>query len=238
MLPILNLNGYKIANPTILARISHEELEALFVGYGYKPYFVEGSDPTSMHQKMAETLERAVDEIRAMQRSGPAVATRPTRPRWPMIVLRSPKGWTGPKELDGHKLEGFWRSHQVPFADVRDEPRAPARCSKSGCRATSPRSCSTRSGTLVPELKALAPKGARRMSANPHANGGLLRKELKLPDFRDYAVPVAARGTTLHENTKPLGEFLRDVMREQPDHASACSARTRPPPTGSRPSTR
>ncbi|GMU00975.1 phosphoketolase family protein [Corallococcus caeni] len=214
VLPILNLNGYKIANPTILARISPEELEALFVGYGYKPYFVEGSDPAQMHQKMAETLEQAVAEIRALQKTARLTDT-PTRPRWPMIVLRSPKGWTGPKELDGHKLEGSWRSHQVPFGAVRENP-AHLKALEDWMRSYRPEELFDAEGRLMPELRSLAPKGHRRMSANPHANGGLLRKALKLPDFRDYAVKVGTRGTTLHENTKPLGEFLRDIMRDNP----------------------
>jgi xylulose-5-phosphate/fructose-6-phosphate phosphoketolase len=214
VLPILNLNGYKIANPTILARISREELEALMVGYGYKPYVVEGSDPAVMHQKMAETLERALDEIRAVQRRA-RQSNDVTRPRWPMIVLRSPKGWTGPKELDGHKLEGSWRSHQVPVADVRTNP-AHLKLLENWMKGYRPEELFDASGKLVPELKALAPKGNRRMSANPNANGGLLRKELKLPDLKAYAVPVSARGTSLHENTKPLGEFLRDIMKANP----------------------
>jgi xylulose-5-phosphate/fructose-6-phosphate phosphoketolase len=214
VLPILSLNGYKIANPTILARISKPELEALFVGYGYKPYFVEGSDPAEMHQKMAETLERAVDDIHTVQWEARRTNT-PTRPRWPMIVLRSPKGWTGPKELDGHKLEGFWRSHQVPFADVRSNP-AHLDVLESWMRGYRPDELFDSSGRLMPEIKALAPKGTRRMGANPHANGGLLREELKLPDFRAYAVPVTSRGTTLQENTRPTGEFLRDVMKKNP----------------------
>jgi xylulose-5-phosphate/fructose-6-phosphate phosphoketolase len=214
VLPILNLNGYKIANPTILARISHEELEALFVGYGYKPYFVEGSDPQEMHQQMAATMEKAVDEIRAFQkaaRHGKDV----TRPRWPMIVLRSPKGWTGPKELDGHKLEGFWRSHQVPFADVRTNP-AHLKVLEEWMQSYRPHELFDEGGRVAPEIAALSPKGNRRIGANPHANGGVLRKELKLPDFRDYAVDVVSRGSTLHENTKPLGEMLRDVMKANP----------------------
>jgi xylulose-5-phosphate/fructose-6-phosphate phosphoketolase len=218
VLPILNLNGYKIANPTILARISKEELESLFVGYGYRPYFVEGSDPTAMHQKMAETLDRAVDEIKTIQRKarhGNGASGEATRPRWPVIILRTPKGWTGPKELGGHKLEGSWRSHQVPFADVRTNP-AHLKVLEEWMRSYRPEELFDGQGRLVPELRALAPKGHRRMGANPHANGGLLRKDLKLPDVRAYAVQVAARGTTLHENTKPLGELLRDVMRSNP----------------------
>jgi xylulose-5-phosphate/fructose-6-phosphate phosphoketolase len=216
VLPILSLNGYKIANPTISARISREELEALFVGYGYKPYFVEGSDPIAMHQKMAETLERAVGEIRALQKAARrSSATEATRPRWPMIILRAPKGWTGPKDLDGHKLEGFWRSHQVPFADVRTNP-SHLKVLEDWMHGYKPEELFDASGRLVPEIAALSPKGRRRMGANPHANGGGLREELRLPDFRAYAVPVTSRGTTLHENTKPLGELLRDVMRMNP----------------------
>jgi xylulose-5-phosphate/fructose-6-phosphate phosphoketolase len=214
VLPILNLNGYKIANPTILARIGGDELEALFVGYGYKPYFVEGSDPTAMHQEMAATLDRAIDEIRALQRKARQTNT-PARPRWPVIVLRSPKGWTGPKELEGHKLEGSWRSHQVPFGDARTNA-AHLKVLEDWMRGYRPEELFDEAGGLVPELRALSPKGSRRMSANPHANGGVLRKELQLPDFRAYAVQVATRGATLHENTKPLGEFLRDVMRQNP----------------------
>ncbi|MFL5305841.1 MAG: phosphoketolase, partial [Polyangia bacterium] len=215
VLPILSLNGYKIANPTILSRISHEELEALFSGYGYKPIFVEGSEPAVMHQKMAEATERAIDEIRGIQRRA-RQSNDAVRPRWPMIVLRAPKGWTGPKDLEGHKLEGYWRSHQVPFADVRDNPTH-LKVLENWMRSYRPEELFDETGRIVPELRALVPKGRRRMSANPHANGGLLRKELKLPDFRDYAVPVSARGTTQYENTKPLGEFLRDIMRNNPE---------------------
>jgi xylulose-5-phosphate/fructose-6-phosphate phosphoketolase len=214
VLPILNLNGYKIANPTVLARISHEELEALFVGYGYTPYFVEGHEPAAMHQKMAAVLEETIGEIQARQqearRSGKAF-----RPRWPMIVLRSPKGWTGPKEIKGHKVEGSWRSHQVPFADVRGNP-AHLKLLEDWMHSYKPEELFDGNGSLVPALKALAPRGKRRMSANPHANGGLLRRELKLPDFRKYAVEVPARGTVAHENTRPLGEYLRDVLKENP----------------------
>jgi len=214
VLPILNLNGYKIANPTILARISHEELEALFTGYGYRPYFVEGSDPAVMHQKMAETLDRAIDEIRAFQKAA-RQGQDGVRPRWPVIILRSPKGWTGPKELEGHKLEGFWRSHQVPFADVRENP-AHLKVLEDWMRSYRPQELFDDRGQLIRELRELAPRGTRRMSANLHTNGGLLRRELKLPNFRDYAVPVSTRGTMLHENTKPLGEFLRDIMSANP----------------------
>jgi xylulose-5-phosphate/fructose-6-phosphate phosphoketolase len=211
VLPILNLNGYKIANPTVLARITHEELESLLLGYGYKPYFVEGSDPSKMHQLMAATLDTVTAEIRSLQKQA-RESGKAERPRWPMIVLRTPKGWTGPKEIGGHQVEGSWRSHQVPFADVRGNP-ANLRLLESWLRSYQPEELFDASGRLRAELKALAPAGPRRMSANPHANGGLLRKELKLPDFRDYAVKVAKAGSVMHENTRPLGEFLRDVMR-------------------------
>ena len=214
VLPILNLNGYKIANPSILARISPEELNALFVGYGYTPYYVEGSDPVQMHQKMAATQEHVIVEIRATQKAAQGVAT-PSRPRWPMIVLRSPKGWTGPKSIRGHKVEGFWRSHQVPFSDVRDNPEN-LKLLEDWMRSYRPEELFDAKGTLVPELKALAPKGHRRMSANPHTNGGVLRKELELPDFRNYAITVSSPGGVAHENTKSLGEYLRDVMRQNP----------------------
>jgi xylulose-5-phosphate/fructose-6-phosphate phosphoketolase len=212
VLPILNLNGYKIANPTVLSRISHEELESLFVGYGYKPYFVEGSDPSEMHQKMAATLEEVIGEIRAHQEQA-RQSNAPVRPRWPMIVLRSPKGWTGPETVKGHKVEGSWRAHQVPFSDVRENP-ASLQLLESWLRSYEPEQLFDADGKLRPELKALAPRGGRRMSANPHANGGLLRKDLRLPDFRKYAVDVPANGAVQYENTRPLGEFLRDVVKQ------------------------
>jgi xylulose-5-phosphate/fructose-6-phosphate phosphoketolase len=211
VLPILNLNGYKIANPTILARISHEELQALFVGYGYTPYFVEGDDPEAMHQKMAATLDEALGRIRNLQREARS-SNAPERPRWPMMVLRTPKGWTGPKEIKGHKAEGSWRSHQVPFSDVRENPES-LKLLENWLKSYKPGELFDANGRLVPELRSLAPVGARRMSASPHANGGLLRKELKLPDFRAYAVQVPQGGTIRHDNTRPLGEFLRDTMR-------------------------
>ena len=212
VLPILHLNGYKINNPTLLARISHEELESLFKGYGWTPHFVEGDDPMVMHQQMAATLEDCVLEIRRIQQEA-RVSGTPTRPRWPMIVLRSPKGWTGPKEVDGHKVEGFWRAHQVPLAGMHNNP-AHMRQLEDWLRSYKPEELFDASGRLRPELKALAPTGTRRMSANPHANGGVLRRSLRLPDFRDYAITVDKPGQEMAENTRPLGRFLRDIMRQ------------------------
>ena len=212
VLPILHLNGYKINNPTLLSRISHDELESLFAGYGWTPHFVEGDDPERMHQKMAATLEDCVLEIRRIQQEARANG-KPTRARWPMIVLRSPKGWTGPKEVDGHKVEGFWRAHQVPLAGLRDNP-AHLKQLEEWMRGYKPEELFDANGRLIPELKALAPKGMRRMSANPHANGGWLRRALRMPDFRDYAIEVENPGQTTAENTRPLGRFLRDIMRQ------------------------
>ncbi|MGE0862063.1 MAG: phosphoketolase [Gammaproteobacteria bacterium] len=216
VLPILHLNGYKIANPTLLARISHAELEALFVGYGYTPYFVEGDEPAAMHQAMAATLGRALADIRRAQAeargSGPL-----TRPRWPMIVLRSPKGWTGPKEIDGHRIEGSWRAHQVPMSDVRENDAHRAML-EQWLRSYRPEELFDAGGRLREDLRALAPRGARRMSANPHANGGMLRRDLRQPDYRDYAVAVPKPGTVFAENTRPLGKLLRDVLRANPDN--------------------
>jgi xylulose-5-phosphate/fructose-6-phosphate phosphoketolase len=211
VLPILHLNGYKIANPTVLARISHEELQSLFVGYGYKPYFVEGSEPEAMHQLMAKTLDTAIAEIRAIQRESRARGSA-TRPRWPVIILRTPKGWTGPKEVDGEKTEGTWRSHQVPMAEMATKPEH-IRALEAWMKSYKPEELFDATGRLVPELAELAPRGARRMGANPHANGGLLLKPLRLPDFRRYAVAVAQPGTTKAEATRVMGGFLRDVMK-------------------------
>jgi xylulose-5-phosphate/fructose-6-phosphate phosphoketolase len=211
VLPVLHLNGYKINNPTILARISHEELESLFRGYGWTPHFVEGSEPALMHQAMAATLEDCLLEIRRIQKDARASGT-PTRPRWPMIVLRSPKGWTGPREVDGHKVEGFWRSHQVPLSGLHDNPAHMAQL-EQWLRSYRPEELFDESGRLIPELRALAPKGARRMGANPHANGGMLRRSLRMPDFRHYAIRVEKPAQISAENTRPLGQFLRDVMR-------------------------
>ncbi|MEB2345024.1 MAG: phosphoketolase family protein [Deltaproteobacteria bacterium] len=215
VLPILHLNGYKINNPTLLARISHDELESLFRGYGWSPRFVEGHEPERMHQAMAATLEECVLEIRRIQEEARA-SGRALRARWPMIVLRSPKGWTGPKEVDGHKVEGSWRAHQVPLAGVRENP-AHLKQLEEWLRSYRPEELFDASGRLVAELRALAPAGRRRMSANPHANGGLLRKALRMPDFRDYAIELEAPGQVTAENTRPLGRLLRDVMRSNPD---------------------
>lgn len=211
VLPILHLNGYKIANPTLLARISRAELESLFVGYGYKPYFVEGADPAPTHQRMAATLDAVIEEIRAIQREARANGVT-ARPRWPMIVLKTPKGWTGPKEVDGKKTEDFWRSHQVPFADAADNP-AHLKLLEQWLKGYRPEELFDADGAPLPHIKALAPKGPRRMGANAHANGGLLLKDLRLPDFRDYAVDVPKPGAVHGEATRVMGRFLRDVMR-------------------------
>ncbi len=213
VLPVLHLNGYKINNPTLLARISHEELANLFWGYGWTPYFVEGSDPESMHQAMAATTEHCISEIRKHQKEArKAGAAAAERVRWPMIVLRTPKGWTAPKELDGHRLEGFWRAHQVPMADVKKNPERLHQL-ESWMRSYKPEELFDRSGKLIPELKELAPTGQRRMGSNPHANGGRLKKTLRLPDFKHYALKIDEPGAVRAENTRPLGAFLRDVMK-------------------------
>ena len=210
VLPILHLNGYKINNPTVLSRIPREELASLFKGYGWTPHFVEGDDPQRMHQTMAATLEDCVLEIRRIQEEARA-SRAARRAHWPMIVLRTPKGWTGPKEVDGHKVEGFWRAHQVPLAELRENPAHLAEL-EGWLRRYRPDELFAANGRLIPELKALAPKGARRMSANSHVNGGLVRKPLRLPNFRDYAVDVKKAGQMTAENTRPLSHFLRDVM--------------------------
>ena len=211
VLPVLHLNGYKINNPTLLARISHEELEALFVGYGYTPYFVEGSEADSMHQAMAATMEHCVIEIRKFQDEARRTGN-PSRPRWPMIILRSPKGWTAPRKVDGHYLEGFWRAHQIPIPDIATNP-AHLKVVETWMRGYKPEELFDEGGQLIAQLKALAPKGHRRMSANPVANGGLLRRALDLPDFRNSAVAVNKSGATLAGNVPTLGVFLREVMR-------------------------
>ena len=210
VLPILHLNGYKIAGPTVLARIGDDELDALLTGYGHKPYFVAGDDPETMHQLMAATLDAVLVEIRAIQaraRDGGETA----RPRWPMIVLRTPKGWTGPKMVDGKPVEGTFRAHQVPFAEVRTNA-GHLKLLEDWMRSYRPEELFDAEGRLVPELAALAPEGERRMGANPHANGGLLLRDLTLPDFRDHAVAVPAPGAVDGEATRVMGAFLRDVM--------------------------
>jgi xylulose-5-phosphate/fructose-6-phosphate phosphoketolase len=210
VLPILHLNGYKIANPTVLARIPKDELAALMQGYGYAPYFVEGDDPALVHQQMAATLDAAVAEIHAIQRAAREEGVV-ARPAWPMIVLRTPKGWTGPKEIDGHPVEGNWRSHQVPMSEVRKNARN-REILEAWLRSYRPDELFDADGALMSELADLSPRSYRRMSANPHANGGLLLRDLSLPDFRTYAVDVPAPGATIAEATRVMGTWLRDVM--------------------------
>ena len=211
VLPILHLNGYKIANPTVLARIPEEELTSLLVGYGHKVHWVSGDDPAKMHQLMAETLDTVIAEITSIQKHARETGDA-TRPAWPMIVFKSPKGWTGPKMVDGLPTEGTWRSHQVPMAEVKTNPDHLALL-ETWLKSYRPDELFDENGTLVAELKGLPPKSYRRMSANPHANGGLLLQDLVLPDFRNYAVEVARPGTTFAEATKVLGSYLRDVTR-------------------------
>jgi xylulose-5-phosphate/fructose-6-phosphate phosphoketolase len=215
VVPILHLNGYKIANPTVLARIPDDELLALFKGYGYKPTLVAGSDPALVHQQMAATLDAALDEIAEIQRRARHDGDE-SRPIWPMIILRTPKGWTGPKEVDGEPAEGSFRSHQVPFSTVRDNPEHLALLD-DWLRSYRPDELFDEAGRLIPQLADLAPAGDRRMSANPAANGGLLLRDLALPDFRDYAVEVDKPGASTGEATKVLGSFLRDVIRRNPE---------------------
>jgi xylulose-5-phosphate/fructose-6-phosphate phosphoketolase len=211
VLPILHLNGAKISGPTVLARIPHEELEELFNGYGYKCWFVEGHEPEAMHQKMAAAMDEIIEAIHAIQKTARADRDAP-RPTWPMIVLRSPKGWTGPKELDGKPVEGTYRSHQVPLPDARKRPDE-LQMLEAWMRSYKPEELFDAAGSLRPEFASLAPKGGRRMGANPNANGGLLRKDLALPEFRDYAVEVETPGTTIAEATRVQGTYLRDVMK-------------------------
>ncbi len=216
VLPILHLNGYKIANPTLLARISHEELESLFFGYGFKPYFVEGSNPEVMHQKMAMTMDTIIAEIKEIQtiarNSGLAA-----RPRWPIIILRSPKGWTGPKEVDGNKTEDYWRSHQVPFSDMSKKSGHLALL-EEWMKSYKPEELFDSHGTFKADIAELAPKGERRMGANPHANGGVLLRDLRLPDFQTFAVEVKKPGKTDAEATRVMGNYLRDVMQLNLNH--------------------
>jgi xylulose-5-phosphate/fructose-6-phosphate phosphoketolase len=211
VLPILHLNGYKIANPTVLARIPNDELKNLFLGYGHKPYFVEGADPASMHQLMAETLETVINEIRSIQNKARSEGNT-SRPTWPMIVLKSPKGWTGPKEVDGKKTEGSWRSHQVPFSDM-GEKTGHIKLLEDWLKSYRPEELFDDNGTLIATLRDLPPKGELRMSANPHANGGLLLKALKMPDFKEHAVDIPSPGAVNAEATRVMGGFLADVMK-------------------------
>jgi xylulose-5-phosphate/fructose-6-phosphate phosphoketolase len=214
VLPILHLNGYKIANPTVLARMPKDEVDSLFVGYGYKPYWVEGDDPHKVHPVMAATLDQVVAEIKSIQQDARENG-KTQRPQWPMIILRTPKGWTGPKEIDGKKVEDFWRSHQVPFADMTKKGRV--QDLEEWLKSYKPEELFDENGTFLAELKELAPTGTRRLGANPHANGGALLRDLRLPDFRDYAVDVDNPGATIAEATKVLGDFLRDIMKRNLD---------------------
>jgi xylulose-5-phosphate/fructose-6-phosphate phosphoketolase len=216
VLPILHLNGYKIANPTVLARIPEPELRDLLEGYGHAPIFVTGDEPEAVHQEMAAALDDALDEIASIQDAARSRNVK-SRPRWPMIVLRTPKGWTGPKTVDGLQVEGTFRSHQVPVTDFKSKPEH-LRILEDWLRSYKPDELFDRSGRLIPEIATLAPHGTRRMSANPHANGGELLQDLRLPDFRAYAVPVNKPGTTTSEATRVLGGYLRDVIRDNPDN--------------------
>ena len=211
VLPILHLNGYKIANPCVLARISHQELDQLFRGYGYTPYFVEGSDPEKMHQLMASTLDNILEDIRRIKADASRNGAK-ERPLWPMIILRSPKGWTCPKEIDGKRTEDYWRSHQVPMGEMHEKP-AHIKILEKWMKSYEPEELFDKTGRLKPELAELPPKGNRRMSANPHANGGLLLRDLRLPDFCDYAVNVTKPGAIMAESTRVMGKFLRDTMK-------------------------
>ena len=213
VLPILHLNGFKISNPTVFSRISHEEVQSFFEGCGWKPYFVEGSDPMDMHQKMAAVLDTAIEEIRAIQKAAREDGDT-QRPRWPMIVFRSPKGWTGPKEVDGVQIEGSFHAHQVPVSMEKPEHLA---ILERWLRSYHPEELFDENGRLIPELQALAPEGTRRMGANPHANGGLLLKSLRLPDFRNYAVEVSAPGAVEAQDMIELGGYVRDIFRLNKD---------------------
>ncbi|MDQ3189401.1 MAG: phosphoketolase family protein, partial [Pseudomonadota bacterium] len=211
VLPILHLNGYKIASPTVLGRVSHEELDQLFRGYGYEPYFVEGEQPEEVHQAMAATLDRVVEKIHSIQSHARSNGMA-KRPMWPMIVLRTPKGWTGPKAVDGLQTEGSWRSHQVPLANLAGNPNH-LKILEQWLQSYRPEELFDANGKLISELADLAPNGERRMGANPHANGGALLQDLKMPDFRDYAVEVTHPGVATAEATRVTGTFLRDVMK-------------------------
>jgi len=218
VLPILHLNGYKIAGPTVLARLPREELADLFRGYGHEPVFVEGDDPDTMHQLMAATLDQVLAQIQTIQRDARA-GVGSQRPHWPMIVLRTPKGWTGPKVVDGVQIEGTFRAHQVPLTDLATKP-GHLKMLEDWMKSYRPEELFDAAGTLIPELQELAPKGKRRMSDNPHANGGLLLRDLKMPDFCDYAVDVPKPGTVVAEATRVMGKMLRDVMKLNADAAN------------------
>ncbi|MGL5035757.1 MAG: phosphoketolase family protein [Microcystaceae cyanobacterium] len=211
VLPVLHLNGYKINNPSLLSRISHQELKSLFEGYGYVPYFVEGSEPESMHQALAATLDHCVAEIKSIQQEARSTGIA-TRPLWPMIILRSPKGWTGPDYVDGRKVEGFWRSHQVPMGGMHENAEHRAQL-EAWMRSYKPEELFDEDGTILPEIKEIAPTGDKRLGSTPYGNGGLLCRDLKMPNFREYGVKVETPGTIEAENTKPLGILLRDVMK-------------------------
>ena len=211
VLPILHLNGYKIANPTVLARIPHEELDSLLRGYGYTPHFVEGDDPQTMHELMAETLETVIGDIRRIQENARRDGFS-KRPTWPMIVLRTPKGWTCPKEVDGKRVEGYWRAHQVPIDEMQSNPEH-VRLLETWMKSYRPEELFDDHGRLNPDLAGLAPSGDRRMSANPHANGGALLRDLRLPNFRNYAIEVPSPGAATAEATRVMGKYLRDVMK-------------------------
>lgn len=210
VLPVLHLNGYKINNPTVLARIPHKELECLMLGYGWQPYFVEGDDIESMHQALAATLEKCVTDIRAYQKQA-RESGKPFRPLWPMVILRTPKGWTAPRKIDSNFLEGFWRAHQVPITDVASSPDH-LKVLENWMRSYEPDRLFREDGSILPEIKALCPTGARRMSANPVADGGRLRKPLKIPDFRDYAIRVDKPGVTMGASMRNMSRFLRDII--------------------------
>ncbi|KAF2012136.1 D-xylulose 5-phosphate/D-fructose 6-phosphate phosphoketolase [Aaosphaeria arxii CBS 175.79] len=216
VLPVLHLNGYKINNPTLLARVSHKELESLFIGYGWTPYFVEGDDLPTMHQAMAATMEKCINEIKEYQKKARETG-KAFRPRWPMIVLRTPKGWTGPRKLGDHFLEGFWRSHQVPIPDVLKDS-SKLKTLEEWMRSYGPERLFDESGAIVPELKELAPTGLSRMSANPIANGGILRRKLHVPDFRDYAIEVKSGGIENLGSMANCAKFLRDIIKNNPKH--------------------
>lgn len=216
VLPILHLNGYKIANPTILARISHEELESYFKGLGWNPYFVEGTDPLEMHEKMAEALERVLIEIRLIKKF--ATENNLTNIKWPMIVLRTPKGWTGPKEVDSKKIEDTFRAHQIPISDFEKEKNV--KLLEDWLKSYKPEELFDENGTLIPELKELAPEGTKRMGSNPHANGGGLLKNLRVPNFRDYAVKFDVPGSVEAQDMMELGHYIRDVFRLNKDHSN------------------